>query len=189
MAKLTFTFFFLFVISIAYGQNNYKLNKNPAKYKYICCSINLLNLGNDSVLTSQSHILNRTSIDSIKLERKKKFIKLYGKKADYGVITIYLTPGTKLFSTGQLLQHFGIQNDDINLPIYIDSTIQKHPTETYFQLSAVRSVKIETEDETNMKYISILSIYKINRNPQKPFQSPMSLDLQKKNHFGIPETE
>src|ERR1700760_3003702 len=119
MKKLSISIFLLFAISIGYGQRLTKLDKNTSKYKN--ASIMLINLGHDSVLRVQARVINNNSVDSCKVERKKKFVKLYGKKADKGVLTIYLTPGTILLNTHQLLKYFNIEQINYNLPIYIDS--------------------------------------------------------------------
>jgi len=179
MLKVIFTFFFLLLMLISYGQKKYKLDKDTSKYQ--TAVVMLLNIGHDSVLIARQHILDHNSIDSTKIERKKRFVDLYGKRADRGVLTIYLTPGTAIFNTNQLLKHFGIQISDMHLPVFIDSAIAAHPDETYFQLSAVRYVRLETEEKTNMRYISIRSMFIIQRSKLT--------DVYIHGTYAIPETQ
>jgi len=87
----------------------------------------------------------------------------YGAKAKNGTILIKLKPDVKLLTLNQLFNKFTIDKKDRKYAVFIDSTIAYHPANIVFQPETIKSVTIDKETNTGIKYISIITIYIANR--------------------------
>lgn len=163
MIKLSLTFTFLFGILSCFGQASY-LDKDTSKYKN--SPLYILKLPQQAPLLTASLIINVNDLDSISVKKNPESVKLYGKKAVNGAIVIYLKDRASVVSYDQLLTDFNIAYSDSKLPVFIDSVMTVQANDTYFELEGIKSVKIAKEKSTEMPYISILSIYPLNR-PKK----------------------
>jgi hypothetical protein len=154
MLKLSLTFAFLFCVSLCFGQSSHHLKKDisgntkqpiwvykiPQQAPYFC--------------TIYQGILT-TDIDSIRIIKKTKSVSLYGKKAKNGAIVLYLKPDVVLIDLDKLLSAHNIPVTEQRLPLFVDSAFTINRLDLYFNPNAVKTVVINTEKKTGMKYISI----------------------------------
>lgn len=161
MIKLLLTFCFLFGCLGSYGQTTYQLNKDTSKYKSSPLYV-LKRLLKDPLFTSNL-VINNSDIDSVSVIKPPGSVRLYGEKAGNGVVEINLKNRAVLLTYNELLTNFNISYTFSHLPVFIDSAIAHHPKETYFEVTAVKSVKLQNEQSTGLRYISILSIYPVRR--------------------------
>ncbi|WP_428327805.1 hypothetical protein [Mucilaginibacter sp.] len=154
MIKLSLTIAFLSVLSICYGQKTYHLNKDTANYKHYAFMVTT----DDGVTVPiYNYAIDFGTVESTKKE--------YDKLANDTVIIYKLKPGIRLLNFDQLLKKFNIATKYADAPVYVDSAITYKPQTSYYQLSAVRSIKIQKEEGTHLKYISIITIHHVN-NPK-----------------------
>lgn len=161
MIKLSLTFAFLFAGLFCFGQTTYKLDKDTSGFKNR--PLYVLKLPQQAPIPTAALIIDVNDIDSISVKKDSESLKLYGKKARSGSIEIHLRDRASIVGYQQLLTDFNIPYANRDLPVFIDSAIAYQPKNTYFEISAVKSVKIAEEKATGMKYIIIISLYPLNR--------------------------
>jgi hypothetical protein len=164
MLKLSLTFAFLFGVFICYGQKPHKLSKDTSAFKFPMLYV--LKLNNQAPMLSSNLLIDVMAIDSIAVIKEPRSVNLYGEKGKFGVMELHLRPGKPIVNYDQLLVDFNIPYSSSNLPVFIDSAIAYHPKETWYGVAAIKWVRIDTELETGMKYISIRSTFSIRR-PEK----------------------
>ncbi|HEY5326625.1 MAG TPA: hypothetical protein VIJ27_06470 [Mucilaginibacter sp.] len=155
MIKLSLTSAFLFGLSICYGQYRHQLIKDTSGYQHK--SFTIIKIDKQPDWKVYNYVINNGDIDSTKIDS----VDGSGKK-DYFFSFIRLNKGSKLLDINELLTKFHVSTKYYNLPVYIDSAIIYRRENVCFQLSAIKSVKIQKEKYTHLKYISINSIYHIN---------------------------
>jgi hypothetical protein len=144
----------------SHGQTNHELIKDTLKHGY---KILYILKTNYTIITLSFPNVDANSIDSINSYTKSKAIKIFGPKAKNGAVTIKFKKGTELLNINQLFDLYKLQNKKRSLSVFIDSTICFHPEAMYFEAKIVKSVKIQSEKNNGMKYISIRTIYPIHR--------------------------
>ena len=155
---------FLCVTVICHGQTTYKLDKDTAKYKN--SPLYVLKVPQQVPIPTANLVVNINDIDAINVIKNPESVKLYGHRAEFGVIEVSLKKHAALVNFDQLLTDYDIPYSDSNLPVFIDSVMTTQAKDTYFELTALKSVRIAEEKGTGMRYISILSIYPVRR-PKK----------------------
>jgi hypothetical protein len=158
MIKSLLIFYFLSAAMFCFGQTP-RLDKDTSNYKN--SAVILLKTGDQQTSQASSFIVDNNYIDSVKIEDGADYVKTYGAKANVGVLIIYIKPGTQLLTTNQLLNKFGIAQNNLKLPVYTDYVITCHPEIAYYQLSMIKTVKTLQEKKTKTKYISIRTILPI----------------------------
>jgi len=154
MRKFPAIILFLLSASVCCGQTTYTLNKDTAGNKL--GPLFILNRPNHHLLQSSSYLgILLTDIDSIHVYKDQTALSLFGGNAKYGAIEIKLRKRARLVTYGQLLKSHDISSRDINLPVFIDSTLVAYPKTIYFEHAAVKSIKIAEETGTGMRYISV----------------------------------
>ncbi|MCO5949935.1 hypothetical protein [Mucilaginibacter flavidus] len=159
MIKLSLTIFFLFGLVFCYGQANHQLDKDTTRFKN--APLYILQLPLADPLEASGIIIKPDNIESINVFKDGANTKEYGKKAINGLIIIKTKKTLKLLSINQLLTLNHIKNN--GLPLFIDSAIANMPGTYYFEKEMVKSVKVETEKETGMKYINIATLFPVHR--------------------------
>ncbi|MDB5114665.1 MAG: hypothetical protein JWQ79_157 [Mucilaginibacter sp.] len=154
MKTLLFSAFFLLRFIPCYAQ---QLNKDTSKYKN--APIYILRQPNQPDIQASNLDIDVKKIDSLNVLTKDAAIKLYGVEGKNRVMFLYVNPTVKLLSLNDILDKYGIAVKNRELPVYIDSVIALHPSKLYFESNAVKTVKIEKENLTDNKYISILFIH------------------------------
>ena len=149
MVKWSLTTVLLLVASMSYGQYRHQLLKDTSAY--INRSFTIIRIDNQPDRKVYNYIIDTRNIDSI------RFDSTAGKPNNFESF-IKLNKKVKLLDISQLLAKYHIENYH-NLPVYIDSAIVFRPESACFQLSAIKSVKVQKEKDTHLKYISINSIY------------------------------
>lgn len=151
MKKISLTFIYLLAITFCYGQYRRKLINDTTGYdKYPFAIISTPT----QYFKAYSYVIDYGSVISNKIDSSG----IYGKFGDY--IQLYkLKPAVKLLTTEDLLKKYHIKSTYHNLPIYIDSIIIRHRESAWFQLSAVVSVKVRTEKNSDSKYISVRTVH------------------------------
>lgn len=118
--------------------------------------------------------LNPNSIREINVTNKNEAMRLYGREGENGVINIYCKKNTKIKLTKltnltEILTKYKIDFKDRKLPVYIDSSFVNHPEIEYYNLSKIKSVKIDTEFVSDIRFINIITVDPP-RKPIKPKQ-------------------
>ncbi|HEY5326626.1 MAG TPA: hypothetical protein VIJ27_06475 [Mucilaginibacter sp.] len=108
-------------------------------------------------------VIKPSDIDSINVFKDIQSENEYGKSGNNGVIVVVLKLGIKLINFDDLLKTYNINGSAGNLPVFIDSVVAYQPKNTYFELTAIKYVKVDNEKGTGIKYISIRTIYPIHR--------------------------
>jgi hypothetical protein len=149
--KMLLTLVLLFAISLCYGQYRHKLINDTTtydKYPFAIISDNQHTYKAYSYIIDYGYLIYNKTDSSGKYSPKGDCIEIYG-----------LKPTVTLLNLDQLLTKKRIKLEYRNLPAYIDSNIIRHRETACFQLSAVVSVKVQTNKLTHLKYINIRSIH------------------------------
>ncbi|MDB4922222.1 hypothetical protein [Mucilaginibacter sp.] len=157
MVKILLTFVFLFEGLFCSGQTFNQLNKDTANYKNT--PVFVLNTGNKQLNIQTRHpVIDQNDLSAVNVYQKSETTNLILNDDRSGTIYFTFKPGITLIDLPHLLKKFDIAIKGSMLPVFIDSVFDYQPKTMYFQLSAVKSVKIEEEANTRMKYISIISV-------------------------------
>lgn len=159
MIKLSLTIFFSFGIVCSYGQTHNELNKDTSHFKNAPLYILQPPLTNQMEATGI--IIKPEDIESINVFKDSASVKEYGQKAKNGVVFFKTKKVLKTQTLDELLAKFKI--NDKNLPVFIDSVITNNPAMYYFDPEVVKSVSIETEKKTGMRYVSISTLFPVLR--------------------------
>ena len=152
MIKISLTIAFILSVSFSSGQSRHILIKDTSGYNKYPFAI--IKVDSQQSIKAYSYVIDYGYLTSTKTDSSG----LYSQKGDN--IQIYcLRPTVKLLTTDQLLAKYHIKPKYRDLPIYIDSVIICHRETACFQLSAIVSVKVKTEKNTNSKYINIHTIH------------------------------
>ncbi|TSJ43437.1 hypothetical protein FO440_04395 [Mucilaginibacter corticis] len=115
--------------------------------------------GSDRIYTAAASInlVDQGSISAMNFLKDKSATDQFGPKATNGVIIISLLQGTDILQADQLLDKYKIARKDRNLPLYIDSCLNRNSDKLFYPTKSIKSVTIAAEKETGMNYISILT--------------------------------
>lgn len=104
-------------------------------------------------------LMSPEGIFSMDVLNDKKANELYGSSAKYGVIIITLVKGVELQEFDQLLNKYKIKSRFRKLPITINNQLIRTTTDKYYTANSnnIKSVSVEKEKDTGMKYISIIT--------------------------------
>lgn len=145
-----------------HAQAKYSLDKDTNRY--INWPLYIVKIPGKQTIEPFYLLTDPSSLVSLKMSKDSTQKNIYGKKATYGVITITLKKGTKLLPLAGLLNSFKVSKKDNHLPVFIDSALANHANGIYFTRAEIRSITVDIEKETGMKYINIRSRRPINRN-------------------------
>jgi len=159
MIKLSLTITFLFAFVLCYGQNNHKLDKDTTHFKN--APLFVLQLPLSDPVEATGITAKPEDIESINVFKDRPSLNEYGERATNGLIVIKLNKKLKFLTLNELL--VSNQITDTSLPVYIDSAIVDKRGKYLFEPQLVKSAKIETEQQTGMKYISITTLFPVHR--------------------------
>jgi hypothetical protein len=159
MIKLSLTISFLFAFAFCYSQQTHSLDKDTTHFKHAPLFVLQLPLADQVEATSI--IAKPEDIESINVYKDAGILKEYGERAANGLVIIKLNKNLKLLTINQLLASNQIVHT--NLPVYVDSLITNKTGEYLFEPSMVKSVKIQIENGTGMKYVSIATLFPYHR--------------------------
>jgi len=162
MIKLTLTISLVFGFIICCAQKHNTLNKDSSFFKHAPLYVLQLPLSNP--IEASGVLVKPTDIDSINVYQDDSTKREYGEKAANGLIIIKAKKTIKILTMSQLLAVYNIK--DNNLPVFIDSTIAYKPNDYVFDNKMIRSVKVQTDEDGGLKYISIITIFPIHRNKE-----------------------
>ncbi|MGF7078687.1 hypothetical protein [Mucilaginibacter sp. UYCu711] len=116
-------------------------------------------------------LIDQNLIASMEILKDKTADDMYGAKAKNGVIIITLTQGTEIHPLTYLLDQFNIKPKFRTLPLYINNTLTRSTTDMFYAPNKIKTVTIEKEKGTGMKYVSIITNdYSPNAAPDKTFR-------------------
>jgi hypothetical protein len=118
-------------------------------------------------------LMGPETIFSMDVLTDKKANELYGSRGKYGVIIITLAKGIEVHEFDQLLNKYKIKPRFRKLPITINYALIRTTKYRYYTSTTtnIKSVSVEKEKETGMKYISIITTdYNPNPAPDNQFR-------------------
>ena len=145
---------YLFFTNLAIGQQN-ALNKDTSRFKNNPLFIYTIN--NQLQQASNMVDIDPNYIDRIDVNRSHELIDKYGPRAKNGVVSLVIKPGVDvdLINTDQLFDQFKVKKRDRKLPVFLDSAITFEPYRMLFEARKVKTITVNKEDVTGVKYISI----------------------------------
>jgi TonB-dependent SusC/RagA subfamily outer membrane receptor len=104
-------------------------------------------------------LIDQKDIASMEILKDKTADELYGSRGKYGVIIITLIKDVEIHEVDQLLNERKIKPRFKKLPIFVNNTLTRKAKEMFYTYNPnkIKSVSVETEKETGMKYISIIT--------------------------------
>lgn len=156
MIKASLTAAFVLVLSFCFGQYRHVLLKDTSELK----NFEYVIIKTDDLT---SHPTRNYVIDyGCMASNKKDTNYQYSRHITDSIRIIKLKSGIKLLSLRELLEKSHIQKKYYDLPVFIDSIIVYDRNTSYFQRSAITSVKVKKEKKTDYKYISVFTIHHTN---------------------------
>jgi len=158
MKKLLIIPLFLFAAIKSYGQklpwflDRDTVHKAEPLYVWIFP-------GHKPIIHGQ-YIVYPKDIDSLHVYSGNYARKLYGNAAKKGVVIVLCKKDTKIIpltSLDSVLTVYKIGMNDNRLPVYVDSVLAYPINEIYLELNKIKSVKIDTEFVSDIRFINIIT--------------------------------
>jgi len=135
-----------------------KLNKDTTQFaKSPLYLVKLDGQANYYTVMPQLGLIEQSDIVQMEILKDKMADEQFHEKGKNGVIIITLKKETDLLTMDQLFDRFNIKKKFKNLPLFLNNNITAKLTDMVFAVKNIKSVSVEKEKGTGLKYLSIVS--------------------------------
>ena len=156
MIKLSLTVALVLTLSFCFGQYRHWLLKDTSEFKNYQYAV--IKTDDFTSRPTRNYVIDYGCM----ILNKRDTNYQYSRHVTDSINIIRLNHGIKLLTLNELLVKSHIRKKYYDLPVFIDSTIVYDRNTSYFQKSAVTSVKVKKEKKTGYKYISVFTIHHTN---------------------------